>query len=106
MKFINLLILLVGLSIILNSCSTFGDVGKAMRNEKRTTTDEFLIKNKKPLIQPPDFGEIPLPGSVANKTEVENDGIKKILRNNKTPSSRNQSKSSSTEKSILNQIKK
>ena len=106
MKFINLLILLVGSSIILNSCSTFADVGKAMRNEKRTTTDEFLIKKKKPLIQPPDFGEIPMPGSIVNKAEVENDGIKKILRNNKAQSSRNQAKSSTTEKSILNQIKK
>ena len=35
--------------ILLNSCSSLGEAGKVIRNEKRTTTDEFLIKKKKPF---------------------------------------------------------
>ena len=106
MKFINLLILLVGSSIILNSCSTFGDVGKAMRNEKRTTTDEFLIKKKKPLTQPPDFDVIPAPGSKRSTAEKKQSSIEKMLNKPVSKNKKPRTKSSSIEESILNKIKK
>tara|TARA_B100000780_G_scaffold249068_1_gene194648 strand:- start:262 stop:582 length:321 start_codon:yes stop_codon:yes gene_type:complete len=106
MKFIKLLILLSGLSIILNSCSSLSDAGKVLRNEKLRTTDEFLIEKKDPLTQPPDFKNIPEPGSIGSKTEPEQNSIKKILRSSKSQSTSNQNKSSSTEEFILNQIKK
>ena len=106
MKFIKLLILLSGLSIILNSCSSLSDAGKVLRNEKLRTTDEFLIEKKDPLTQPPDFKNIPEPGSIGSNTEPEQNSIKKILRTSKSQSTSNQNKSSSTEEFILNQIKK
>ena len=91
---------------VLNNCSTGSEIGKVLRNEKVRTTDEFLIKKKEPLTQPPDFDKIPEPGSVENKAEKEENSIESILNSNTNEQSRTSSPPSSTEESILNQIKK
>jgi hypothetical protein len=87
------------------SCSGFSEAGKVLRNEKTNTTDEFLVKKKKPLILPPDFETLPKPGSINDNTNNDKDKIKKIL---KAPNqvNKNTSQSSSTEKSILEKIRK
>ena len=66
MKILKLLSMYIGLSFFLNSCSSLGEAGKILRNEKVTSSDEFLIKKKEPLTQPPEFDVIPQPGSVVN----------------------------------------
>ena len=105
MKFKILIFSLLSL-LVLNNCSSFSEVGKVLRNEKVRTTDEFLIKKKEPLTQPPDFDTIPEPGSVENKAEKEENSIESILSSNTSKSDNTSSSSSSTEESILNQIKK
>ena len=105
MKFKILIILLFCL-LLLNNCSSFSEVGKALRNEKVKTTDEFLIKKRESLTQPPDFDTIPQPGSIENKREKEENSIQSILSSNSSEPSTNNSSSSTTEESILNQIKK
>ena len=105
MKFTKLVMTLCGLMVILNSCSTLSETGKVLRNEKRKSTDEFLIKKKEPLTQPPDFKQILEPGSIEKNVSNRN-RIEEILRTNKTESNNIKSKSTSTEESILNQIKK
>ena len=92
--------------MLLNNCSSFSEAGKVLRNEKVRTTDEFLIKKKEPLTQPPDFDTIPEPGSIENKAEKNEKSIESILSSNTSDTSSNSSSSSSTEESILNQIKK
>ena len=106
MKFIKLLILLTSLSIILSSCSGLSEAGKVLRNEKRSVTDEFLIKKKGPLTEPPDFDKIPEPGSIAEKGDSNKSDIEKILNASQSKPSNSQANPSSTEESILNQIKK
>tara|TARA_B110000285_G_scaffold235288_1_gene316090 strand:- start:2961 stop:3281 length:321 start_codon:yes stop_codon:yes gene_type:complete len=106
MRFNKLLILLFGLFTILNNCSSFGEAAKVLRNEKSNSNDEFLIKKKEPLTQPPDFTKILEPGSLEDKAESDQSSIEKILKRKKSQSSSNQSKSSSTEESILKQINK
>ena len=49
---------------ILSSCQSIKDAGKIMRNEKVKTTDEFLVKKRKPLVLPPDYNDLPTPDSV------------------------------------------
>ena len=105
MKFKKSIILLSGLFIILNSCSSLKEAGSVLRNEKTKTNDEFLIQKKEPLTQPPDFKQILEPGSIEKKVSNRN-SIEEILRTNKTESNNSKSKSTSTEESILNQIKK
>ena len=98
---------LILLSLLFLSCSRISDVGKVMRNEKTTTTDEFLVKKRKPLILPPDYNEIPEPGEIPAKQKTEEDKIKKIL---KAPKEDNNSgakeRGSSVENSILKKIRK
>ena len=61
------------LFIFLVSCTSFSEVGKALRNEKARTTDEFLIEKRGPLSLPPKMNELPKP-----KTKNTEDDNKKI----------------------------
>ncbi len=100
----NKLFFYILLVMLLNSCSGFSEAGKVLRNEKTRTTDEFLVKKREPLSQPPDIDKLPLPGSIIKRQSNEN-SINKILKIPKE--SVNQKKSSSSvEKSILNEIQK
>ena len=72
-------IYLLLLICFLTSCSSFNEAGKILRNEKITTNDEFLVKKKEPLILPPDYKKMPVPGSVL-KENNEKEKIKKILK--------------------------
>tara|TARA_B100000575_G_C23060678_1_gene610633 strand:- start:945 stop:1250 length:306 start_codon:yes stop_codon:yes gene_type:complete len=86
------------------SCGGLKDVGKVFKNEKVTSTDEFLVKKRNPLILPPNFEKIPEPGTLSSKKENDEEKIKKILN---APSAIDTSKNnSSIEKSILNKIRK
>tara|TARA_B110000967_G_scaffold78870_1_gene81514 strand:+ start:5064 stop:5387 length:324 start_codon:yes stop_codon:yes gene_type:complete len=107
MNFIRSLFAFFALAIILSSCSTFSKAGKVLRNEKVTeSTDEFLIKKKEPLSQPPDFDKIPVPGTTDENIITGQEKIQKILKTSESTSNKTQTKSSSLESSILNKIKK
>ena len=87
------------LSFIFYGCGTLNEAGKVLRNEKIKTTDEFLVKKKEPLSQPPDFNTIPEPGSLDKKENEE--GIEKILSLPKSNKTKTKNKSSGVEDSIL-----
>lgn len=53
----------IALFLLLTSCGSFDEAGKALRNEKTRTTDEFLIEKRGPLSLPPKMGELPKPRS-------------------------------------------
>ena len=99
MKKIKLIIILGCLSFIFYGCGTLSEAGKVLRNEKVKTTDEFLVKKKEPLSQPPDFNTIPEPGSLDKKENEE--GIEKILSLPKSNKTKTKNKSSGVEDSIL-----
>ena len=65
----------------------------------------FLVKKREPLVLPPDYNEIPKPGSIEEKQKNEKDKIKEIL---KVPNDQNlkKNKSSNIEESILDKIRK
>ena len=65
---------------LLTSCGGLSEAGKVLRNEKLKTTDEFLVKKRNPLVIPPNFEEVPEPGSLKEKKENEEEKIKKILK--------------------------
>ena len=52
--------------LFLNACTSVEDAAKVLRNEKIQNTDEFLVEKRKPLVLPPDFSEIPEPGSITS----------------------------------------
>ena len=92
------------LIILLNSCGV-KEVGQVLRNEKIKTTDEFLVKKREPLVLPPDYENVPKPGTASQVKENEEEKIKKILKvpEKETSNKKNQD---SIEKSILDKIKK
>ena len=91
--------------VFIFSCASLQEAGKALRNEKSATTDEFLVKKKEPLIMPPDLNELPEPRSLKEKKQNEEDKIKKILKMPQTDEKKLKS-SSSTEDFIIDKIRK
>ena len=82
------------------SCQTLGDVKRGVTGEKMTSTDEFLIKKKDPLVMPPDYENLPTPDErIAAKEEISD--FEKSLE---ISIEDNSSTSSSAESSILKQI--
>jgi len=82
------------------SCQTLGDVKRGLTGEKMTSTDEFLIKKKDPLIMPPDYENLPTPDERIAAMEEISDFEKSL----ETSIEDNSSTSSSAESSILKQI--
>ena len=91
-------------SLFLYSCGGGSDAAKILRNEKIKNTDEFLVKKRDPLSLPPDYKSIPEPGSLS-KIKNQDKKIEEILKISKEQSSKN-TKASSIEQSIINQIGK
>ena len=91
------------LILFLHSCNTMSDAGKTLRNEKIKTTDEFLVKKRDPLSLPPDYKNLPQPGSIDLKNKKNE--ISKILELEENQKIK-KSGSSSIEQSIINEIRK
>ena len=84
---------------LISSCSGFAEAGKVLRDEKITTTDEFLIEKRGPLSIPPNVMELPKP---KNKDKNKNDS--NIVEKTSEQNSNNKNKSS-LEKLILDELK-
>ena len=98
-------ILITLIPIFLYSCQGFSDAKKIMRNEKVTSTDEFLVKKKNPLVLPPDFEKIPEPGTIKDNKKSEKKKLEEIL-NVEINENNKKNETTSSEQSILNQIRK
>ena len=93
------------LFLLLTACGGMKEAGKVLRNEKIKTTDEFLVKKREPLSLPPDYKNLPQPGSNKSNTDNEKNEISKILEIKENKSTK-KSISSSVEQSIINEIRK
>ena len=92
--------------IFLYSCG----VGEALQGKKRSDQgDEFLIDKKNPLVMPPDFDKLPIPGEANLKStkDIKNDqsNIKNLLKSNEDEIIYDNDESTSIESSILKKIK-
>ena len=94
------------ISFILTSCQAAKDT---LTLKKKPSGDEFLVEKESPLVLPPEYGKLPLPGEdeVNNNESVENE-IQTLISNDKkslkTKVEKN-SKPTSIENSILKKIK-
>ena len=106
MSYLKVILFLV-LLIFISSC---GNVKKAFTNQKKNSSDEFLVEKKSPLVMPPDYSELPLPGSNEKNNETEDKKIKSLIlsEQDKENSSINNNieESQNFETSILKKIKK
>ena len=99
-------IFLIGLTFLITSCSdTWSNVKRGLTGEKQNSTDEFLVKKKDPLILPPDYDSLPSPSEEEEAIE-EMSSFEKTLKQATETDITSSSGISSTENSILKQIRK
>ena len=96
--------ILLNVILLLASCSTAEDI---FVNQKKNTTDEFLVEKKSPLTMPPDYYELPIPKEKKNEQNKNENGFKTLITQNKqdTPSTSNKNEDKNFENSILQKIK-
>ena len=89
--------------------TTFEDFKKGLGGQKRTSTDEFLVKKKDPLVMPPQWRDLPEPGqSAISDTNISNEviDIEELLQSGSNENSLESfEQNQSLEQSVLKKIK-
>ena len=63
----------------ITSCGT---IKEGFTNQKKNSSDEFLVEKKSPLVLPPDFGDLPEPSS-KNKKNTKINNFKDLISKKK-----------------------
>ena len=95
---------------LITACATsWDDIKKGLGGQKRTSTDEFLVKKKEPLVMPPKWKDLPRPGQNIKLDDdyEEVTDIEELLQlgKNQESSIKLEQGSGSLEESILKKIK-
>ena len=107
-KILNKIIIII--FFLITACAeSWQDVKKGLGGEKRTSTDEFLVRKKEPLVMPPKWKNLPEPGGVIKSddefeeaTDIEE--LMKLGKNEESSTNYEQGKGN-LEESILEKIK-
>ena len=107
-KILNKIIIII--FFLITACaSSWDDVKKGLGGAKRTSTDEFLVRKKEPLVMPPKWKNLPEPGGVMKSDDEvrEATDIEELIKlgKNKESSTNYEQGSGSLEESILKRIK-
>ena len=107
-KILNKIIIII--FFLITACAeSWDDVKKGLGGTKRTSTDEFLVRKKEPLVMPPKWKNLPEPGSVMKSDDEvrEATDIEELIKlgRNKESSTNYEQGSGSLEESILKRIK-
>ena len=78
MKYFKILIFFQ-LILFLYSCSTVKD---GFTNQKKSSSDEFLVEKKSPLVMPPDYNDLPVPDKNKETAETNENKIKDLVTKN------------------------
>ena len=101
MKYLKILIFIY-LCFLFSACSTLKE---GFINQKKNSSDEFLVEKKSPLVMPPDYDELLVPKQDAEKSSIGENKIKELVKtddfNNETIKN-----NESLDKAIINKIKK
>ena len=106
MSYLKVILFLV-LLIFISSC---GNVKKAFTNQKKNSSDEFLVEKKSPLVMPPDYNELPLPVNNEKNNKTKDKKIKSLISSDQDKENSiindNIDEGQNFENSILKKIKK
>jgi len=73
--------------------------------KKKNNSDEFLIEKKNPLIMPPEYGDLPVPGDFeAQSSNAGKDEFEKIITKSKNKTSKKNIKKTNIEQTVLEKI--
>lgn len=87
--------------------SSCGTAKKAFMNEKKNSSDEFLVQKKSPLVMPPDFNELPDPEEGKIVGEENDTDLQNLIKNKKENFEKKaDDKNQNFETSILEKIQK
>jgi len=93
------------LNIILMLCSC-GTIKEGFKNQKKNSSDEFLVEKKSPLVMPPSYGELPIPSNDKTTKESQTNKIESLISKKKDNEKlENFDSVKSFEEVILNKIK-
>ena len=99
----NKFVILILLSILfLHSCGTLRD---GFTNPKKENSDEFLVEKKSPLVMPPNYDELPIPGTDEIILERETDTLDNLFSDQDNTTFENENDNKMLEESILDKIK-
>ena len=104
MKYFKLLIFFQ-LILFLYSCST---IKEGFTNQKKSSSDEFLVEKKSPLVMPPDYNDLPVPDQNKETAETNENKIKDLVTKNENENGQNNNSVDGNldiEQSILKKIK-
>ena len=96
---------------LISGCATSWDtVKKGVGGQKRTSTDEFLVKKKDPLNMPPKWKDLPVPGHITESDDEiidEATDIEELMQLGKNEESLTnlEQGSKNLEESVLKKIK-
>ena len=107
-KILNKIIIII--FFLITACtSSWENVKKGLGGEKRTSTDEFLVRKKEPLVMPPKWKNLPEPGGAIKSDDEAREAtdIEELIKlgKNKESSTNYEQGSGSLEESILKKIK-
>ena len=102
MKYLKILILIY-LILFVYSC---GSIKEGFKNQKKNSSDEFLVEKKSPLVMPPDYNDLPLPESNETKTKINDNKIKELVISNESSDNKSKNVNQNFEQSLLEKIKK
>ena len=107
-KILNKIIIII--FFLITACaSSWEDIKKGLGGEKRTSTDEFLVRKKEPLVMPPKWKNLPEPGGVMKSDDEvrEATDIEELIKlgKNKESSTIYEQGNGNLEESILKKIK-
>ena len=103
--------IIITIFFLITACAaSWEDVKKGLGGQKRTSTDEFLVKKKDPLVMPPKWKDLPTPGqNMKLDDDVEEvTDIEELIQLNKDQKSLTnlEQGSGNLEESVLKKIKK
>ena len=68
--------IIVNIILLLSSCGT---IKEGFTNQKKSSSDEFLIEKKSPLTMPPSFEELPVPSNEKVDKESQINSIEALI---------------------------
>ena len=107
-KILNKIIIII--FFLITACaSSWEDVKKGLGGAKRTSTDEFLVRKKEPLVMPPKWKNLPEPGGAMKSDDEAGEAtdIEELIKlgKNKESSTNYEQGNGNLEESILKKIK-
>ena len=98
------IIFYLSIFLLVASCGSWDNVKRGLTGAKKKSSDEFLVKKKDPRVLPPDYENLPMPDEQAAAKEDDESIKKKLLKSEELIEVSSQE--SSTEESIIEQIRK